>query len=298
MLTFHPLSFHDKYRIDKYSAEENSRSADFNFGNIFLWDSRYKQLVSDYEGRLIILCCAYPHPIFPFPIGAGELAPAIEAMREYTKANSFPFVIRGLEYRHKIALESIYPGRFSFTEDRDYSDYLYSAEKLASLSGRHLHGKRNHIHRFTSEHSWYFSELHSFLFPECLTLLQEWDEQSNSLNSSLSGEQNAILRAFDNFDALGMLGGALFADGNLVAFTFGEKISSDTFDVHIEKAHAKTEGAYTVINQEFSKLVLSKYPEIAYINREDDMGLENLRKSKQSYYPDLMVVKYTAIWRE
>ena len=297
MLTFHPLSLKDKARIDRFSSEEDSRSADFNFGNMFLWDVRYRQWVSDWEGRLVMLCCAYEHPVFPFPIGAGPLQPAIEAMREYAQANAFPFVIRGLEEHHKAALESLYPGSFSFSEDRDYSDYLYSSEKLAELSGRRLHGKRNHIHRFTAEHDWAFRELEPELFPACITLLNEWEARAGTADSIADGEPDAIRRAFEHYDALGLMGGVLFADGQPVAFTFGEKISSDTFDVHIEKARADLNGAYTMVNREYVKLIRTRYPEIAYINREDDMGLENLRRSKLSYSPDMLLMKYTALWR-
>lgn len=298
MLTFHPLSLDDQTRIVRFSAEEDSRSADFNFGNMFLWDGRYRQWVSDWEDRLVVLCCAYEHPVFPFPIGSGPLRPAVETMRDYARSNGFPLVIRGLEEHHRTALEALYPGSFSYTEDRDFSDYLYTAEKLAELSGRRLHGKRNHIHRFTSEHEWEFCELEPGLFPDCMALLRDWEERAGSAGSVADGEPDAIRRAFEHYAVLGLLGGILFADGQPAAFTFGERISSDTFDVHIEKANADLNGAYTMVNREFVKLIRSRYPEIVYINREDDMGLENLRKSKLSYGPDLMVIKYTAVWRD
>ena len=297
MLTFHPLSLRDQSFISRYSAEENSRSADFNFGNMFLWDSRYRQLVSDYEGRLVMLCCAYEHPVFPFPIGAGELAPAIDAMQEYADSEGFPLVIRGLEPQHRAALETLCPDGFDYTEDRDYCDYLYTAEKLIALSGRHLHGKRNHIHRFTAEHDWDFRVLEPSMFPACLALLDAWEAQAGAADSIADGEPDAIKRAFDHYDRLGLLGGALFADGELAAFTLGEKISTDTFDVHIEKARSDIDGAYTMVNREFVKLIREHYPEIDYVNREDDMGLDNLRKSKMSYCPDAFVTKYTAVRR-
>ena len=114
----------------------------------------------------------------------------------------------------------------------------------------------------------------------------------------MDGEHAAIARAFEHYDALDLLGGALFAEGELVGFTVGEKISADTFDVHFEKARADLNGAYPTVNREFVKLVRERYPEIAYINREDDMGLENLRKSKESYDPDILLRKFTVRWRE
>ena len=136
------------------------------------------------------------------------------------------------------------------------------------------------------------------MFPDCMKLLRDWEARAGGADSVADGEPDAIRRAFEHYDALGLLGGVLYADGEAVAFTFGERTSSDTFDVHIEKARTDPDGAYTMVNREFVKLIRSRFPEIVYINREDDMGLENLRKSKLSYGPDLMVMKYTAMWRD
>jgi len=298
MLTFHPLSLRDKPWIDRHVAEEASRSADFNFGNMFLWDGRYKQMVADCDHHLITICCAYEHPVFPFPIGSGDLAPAITEMREFAAANGFPLVIRGLEERHVALMEQRYPGQFVLTEDRDFADYIYDADKLISLAGKKLHGKRNHCNRFEAEHDWSFVPLTPELFPACLALLARWADSSESDAAGIEGEHAAILRALEHFDTLALLGGALFAEGELVGFSIGEQISPDTFDVHFEKARADINGAYPMVNREFVKLIRARCPEINYVNREDDMGLENLRRSKQSYYPDILLRKFTATWKE
>ena len=299
MLTFHSLSLADKPLIDRCVMEENSRSADFNFGNMFLWDDRYRQMVTDSDHRLIALCNSVEQPIFPFPIGSGELAPVIEEMQEYAMLHGFPFVLRGLEEHHAASLDCLFPGKFVFTEDRDYEDYLYSAEKLITLSGKRLHGKRNHCNRFEAEHDWSFRALTPADFPACISLLDRWAaEEAPELAASIEGEHTAILRAFKHYEALGLLGGALFAEGELVAFAIGELISADTFDVHFEKARADLNGAYPMINREFVKLICKTYPNMNYVNREDDMGLENLRRSKESYSPDLLLRKFTARWKE
>lgn len=296
MLSFHPLTLADKPWIDKHVMEENSRSADFNFGNMYLWDGKYRQMVADFDHRLVILACAGGTPIYPFPIGGGDIYPVIGEMRDHAAAGGFPFVIRGLERDDVATLEALFPGCFAFTADRDYFDYLYSAEKLASLSGRKLHGKRNHIHRFEEEHEWEFRPLTSALFPDCMALLHRWADGMEA-DEHVAAERRAILRAFESFQVLGLMGGALFAEGSLIAFTIGEKISSDTFDVHFEKAEAGIQGAYPMINREFVRYIRSRLPEIAYINREDDMGLDDLRQSKLSYYPDILLEKFSARWQ-
>lgn len=297
MLSFHPLSIEDKPWVDKHVFESGSRSADFNFGSMFMWDGRYRQQVCDFGGRLIVLAQAHDTPIFPFPVGSGALAPAVEAMGGYAFANAFPFVIRGVEESGRAELERLFPGRFDFTEDREFEDYIYSAEKLSTLSGKKLHAKRNFINRFNDEHEWRFCPLEKRHFPACLALLEKWSCGEPAASAgSIDGEHAAILRGLTHYDELGLLGGALFAEGEMIAFTIGERIAADTVDVHFEKAESEINGAYAMINREFVKLLLQEYPDIKYINREDDMGLDNLRQAKLSYHPEYILRKFTARW--
>ena len=299
MLTFLPLSLTDKPKIKLAAAAENTRSADYCFGNMFLWDETYQQMLAASGQRLVILCCSHEYPEFLFPIGSGDLAPVIEEMREYAMLCGFPLVIHGLEERHAATLDCIFPGRFLFTENREYADYIYRADKLISLNGKHLHGKRNHCNRFESEHDWSFRALTAADEPACISLLEHWAaEETQEGSGCINGERAAILRAFEYYDALGLLGGALFAEGELVAFAIGEPISSDTFDVHFEKARADINGAYPMINREFVRLICTARPNIRYANREDDIGLDNLRRSKESYSPDILLRKFTARWKE
>ena len=114
MLTFHPLGIEDKTWINERVFASGTRSADYSFGSMYMWDGRYRQLVCDFGGRLVALAHAHGSPIYPFPVGSGELAPVIEAMREYAVANGFQFVIRGVEEGGRAELEKRFPGRFSF----------------------------------------------------------------------------------------------------------------------------------------------------------------------------------------
>ncbi len=296
MLTFHPIGIGDKDWIDKRVFASGTRSADYSFGSMFMWDGRYRQLVCDFGGRVITLAHAHGAPIYPFPVGTGELEGVIGAMREYAQANGFPFVIRGVEESGLAELERLFPGKFTFTEDREYADYIYSAEKLDSLSGKKLHAKRNYVNRFCAEREWSFRELGKEDFPECLSLLRRWRAGEQEYDDDVSGEHAAIMRGLEYYDALGLVGGALFVGGEMAAFTVGERISADTADVHFEKAVAEIDGAYPMVNREFVRLLRGRWPELEYINREDDMGLENLRRSKLSYHPEYLLRKFTAVW--
>lgn len=295
MLTFHKLTLADKERFDAWAREENSRSADFNFGTMFLWNAAFPRLAADAPYHLVLLRAEDRPPAFLWPIGNSDKAAVIGAAREYALANGFPLVFLGLEERHVSALEALMPGAFEITEERDWADYVYEAEKLATLAGKHLHGKRNHITHFLAEHDdWRFAPLAPEMFDECRELLEGWTEHAHTDQGLPDAERAAIALAMDNFDALGLLGGALFADGRLVGFTIGQRISDDTLQVRFEKARGDIDGAYPLVNREFVRLVLERYPDIRYVNREDDMGLENLRKSKESYYPAFLIRKFAA----
>jgi len=294
MLEFKPVELSDKPQVDSAMWAENSRSADFNFANIYMWDKTYKQCVSHSHNRTFIKAQYSESPFFVYPIGSGDLKSALEELYDYAEKNSFPFCLRGITQEHIQHLEAVCPGKFSFREDRAYFDYIYSAEKLASLSGKKLHSKRNHINRFIESNDWSFEPLSTELVPECMALLAGWEATfPDPHDVDLLAEHAAIYRAFKNFEYLQLEGGVLRSAGKLIAFTIGEKISSDTYNIHFEKAHADIQGSYPMINREFARYILDIHPEIKYINREDDMGKENLRKAKLSYYPEFLLEKYT-----
>ena len=178
-----------------------------------------------------------------------------------------------------------------------WADYIYEAERLATYAGKALHGKKNHCNRFEAEHAWEFVPLTRENIPACLEMLEAWTkDNAERLDDSIVYEHEAIERAFTHFEALGLEGGVLYADGKLVGFSFGEMTSEDTFDTHVEKADAAMNGAYPMVCRELTRMMCEKHPELKYINREDDMGLEPLRISKLSYKPVYLLKKYMASW--
>ncbi len=299
MLELKPVEITDKAWVDPIVFAEDSLSADYNFGSMFLWDPSYNQHIGRMGGRLIVKpTYGEPH-FFAYPIGTGDLAPVIEAMKTDAGESGFPFILRGVAKEHIAQLEEVFPGCFEYSSSRNFFDYIYPAEKLATLSGKKLHGKRNHINRFVEENDWSYRALTRSMESECMDMLSDWENANEDQREAGANEERvAIERAFEYYDELGLEGGALYSGGKLIAFTIGEKISSTGFDVHFEKAYSEIEGAYPMICREFVRQVITDHPEIKYINREDDMGKENLRKAKQSFYPEFLVEKYTAVWKE
>ena len=296
MFELHPVTLKDKAWIDPIVLAENSPSADYNFGNIFLWDETYKQQVGRLDGRLIVLPSYEPQPFFAWPVGSGALPPVLAEMRAFSRAQGFPFVLRGVTADHLPLVRALYGDSCTVEPERDLWDYLYAAEKLDTLSGKHLHAKRNHINRFEQENAWRFTPLRPEDIPACRWMLDKWMETSIEDDSGgLRDEYLAIQRAFTYFGPLGLDGGVLWVDGEPVAFSIGEMAAADTFDAHFEKAYAHINGAYPMINREFVRYVRSIHPQVRWINREDDTGRPSLRQSKLSYHPDGMVEKYKVV---
>ena len=297
MIDFKPIELSDKAWIDEYVRVEDSRSADFNFANMYMWDATYKQFVAEAEGCLVTRLDYLEQPFFAFPIGGGDKKRAMERLHRYAIEQGFPFCVDGVTAEHKALMESVFPGRLHFQACREWFDYVYLAEKLATLSGKKLHAKRNHINRFLEEYGddWRYVPLTPALLPECRAMLADWTRahlEAGGDPVGLESEGLALQRAFEHFEYLGLEGGALYIGERMIAFTIGEKISSDTCNVHFEKADAAVQGAYPMINREFVRQVLRTHPEIVYINREDDSAEEGLRKAKLSYDPAFLLEKY------
>ena len=204
----------------------------------------------------------------------------------------------GVTCNRKEELEALYPGQFRFTENRASFDYLYDINRLADLGGKKLQSKRNHCNRFQQDHpDWSVEVVTAENLQRCRDMAEVWYEQYDGETSEEHDfriEKIALGRAFDDYEALGMEGLMLLADGAVAAFTMGNRIQADTFDVNFEKAFAGINGAYPMINREFARYIREKHPDVVYLNREDDMGLPGLRKAKESYHPDILLCKATA----
>lgn len=295
MIEFHELTLSDGDLYRSIQFSENTRSADFGFGNLYMWDKRYKQLLCPFGGRMLTKLKYESLPFFAFPIGAGPLRPAILAMKEYADRHGFPLRLNGITEKNYELMQKEFPGEFLYCEEERFFDYIYSIESLATLSGKKLHGKKNHCNRFEAENNWEFVPLTAELIPQCAAMLDRWtEENATRLQDGISDEHEAIMRGFEHFDALRLEGGVLRVDGSVAGFTVGEVISEDTVDVHFEKAFTDINGSYTMVCREFARMIMAKHPNIKYLNREDDMGNEALRKSKESYRPEYLLKKYSA----
>ncbi len=293
MIPFHPLSLTDKADIQATVYDTDCRNCDLNFMNLWGWRFLYDTEVTLYKGWLLFRFKAGGETVYMPPVGKGNCSDILQELIADAEAAEHPLVMLGACKNSLAKLEEAIPGSFTATADRNYSDYIYLRERLATLSGKKLQPKRNHANRFEKAHPDYvFAPLTPADFDECLHLEAEWSrlKPDEALQRSYSYERKAIGRVFENWDALGGMGGTLRIGGRLVAFTYGAPINYDTFDVCVEKADANVEGAYAVINRDFARHIPPQY---VYLNREEDLGIDGLRQAKLSYQPEVILDKYT-----
>ena len=210
---------------------------------------------------------------------------------EHCKENGEIFQLHNITREDFTRLEDLYPGRFEIKYDRNYADYVYETEKLAKLSGKKYHSKKNHVNKFMSLYEdWAYEPITKDNVEECFQMILEWRHENGcdgdeEKNAEICVAQNALRL----YDELGFRGGALRVNGKIAACTIGEPGNKkDTMIVHIEKALTEVQGAYTVINQQFA---LHEGAAYRYLNREEDLGEDGLRQAKMSYKPVFLIEK-------
>jgi len=283
----------DKPWVDQLLSYSGYRGAEHAFGTAYIWTHAYGIRWTRIEDFLIVR----GKKSFSFPAGRGDLEEMLHRLRDWSEAEEVPLIFHGITEHTMPILEETFPGYFDFQPRRDSSDYIYLAENLIQLSGKKFHSKRNHISKFSRENDWRYEDITEDNLGECLELGRIWCAEKSGGECSIKNNPEfcALSRAFDQYFALGFEGGLIRAEGKAVAFTCGERLTGDTFVIHFEKALPGYEGAYPVINNQFAKNRLSAYQ---YINREEDLGIEGLRKAKLSYHPDLLLNKYLAVPKE
>lgn len=292
MYTFKDIELSDREIITSYTIPTNRRNCDLSFSNLCSWRFLYDTQFAIIEDLLVFKFWASGELAYMMPVGEGNVKKVIRILIEDAKKEGQPFVMLGVCEEMKKKLDEIAPGKFNFVSNRDYSDYLYERTDLATLKGKKFQSKRNFVNRFKKNFKYEYKPITLGRIDECLELEAKWCIVNDcNKHDGTENERKALTYALKNFKELGLTGGILYADGEIVAFTFGMPINYDTFGVHVEKADTQIEGAYAMINREFAKQIPEQFK---YINREEDLGIEGLRKAKLSYQPSIILNKYMA----
>ena len=258
MISFKDIELQDKELITSYTQNSPRRNCDLSFSNLCSWRFLYNTKFAIMDGFLLLKFWANDELVYMMPIGNGDLTKVLDALVEDAHREGEPFCLLGICSGMCSELEAFMPGKFQFTADRDYADYNYE-----------------------------YTPITPDRIQECLDLEAEWCKANNcDQHEGTGNERRALVYALHNFEELGLTGGILHVDGKIAAFTFGMPINQDTFGVHVEKADTSIDGAYAMINYEFANHIPEQY---VYLNREEDLGIEGLRKAKLSYQPAIIL---------
>lgn len=313
MIEYKSIGFEDLDIFRPHLRWEDVQGCEWSCVNLLTWN-RFGLEYAIVKGYLVLRFIydgQYTHtmPLPPAPEGVehprlsesgdGCLECVIRALRDECFAHHQPFSITNLNQRNIDFLERTFPGEFQFSEPLvERYDYICLRERILSLEGKEMRPKRQHLYqfpRFYPNHE--YRPLEPSLFPECLQLLQQWTENAEALghiqgNDSKVIERESISNVFDHWQEFGAIGGALFVDGKMAAFTYGVPINGNTFDLCVEKADIAYKGIYTVVRHEFMQQIPEQF---TYINLEEDMGLPGLRRAKSSYHPAYQIQKDRAV---
>ena len=291
MLEFREIRIEDRDRAKKLLSLSGYRGCEYTFGNNFIWSEPFNIEVAFYKDFYIVSS----EGEFFYPSGMGDFKEIVEELRNYSRSQGRRLCFgsspkSGMEY-----LKETYGDGVEIYSNPDFFDYCYNYDDLSTLVGKKYHSKRIFIYRFI-QNDWSYEDISEENLKECETVLEKWKEENfGSGDPSLEQELAACKKGLEYFGELGFIGGLLKVEGKPVAFTFGEGINGDTFDVHVEKALSDYDGTYPMINREFVSRCCSDYK---YINREEDVGEENLRKAKLSYHPAFMEEKFRIIFKD
>ena len=293
MIDFQKIDLANPEQYQQILRTCGERGCEYSLTNLYMWG---RQKVALIHGCLALFSQFQRKSVYPFPVGNGDVGAVLDAIIHDSRVRGLQCRLTSMTAADCAMLEERYPGKFFFHPDRDGSDYIYDIEKLATLPGRQYQKKRNHLNRFRQEHpDCKAVEIDENLLSAVKAMVEQWYDNRKAADpqADLHMEQVALRRAFEKWTELDLEGMVLLENGKILAMTAGSPLNNTTFDVHFEKA-LEEDGAYAAINQAFAAHLHGKYPDLRWLNREDDLGLPGLRKAKLSYYPDHLVIKFWA----
>ena len=293
MLHFKPVTLASLPEINYYFQHQNYRTCDFTIGGLFMWASYFQYEYAVYKDTLFIKGLSEMNlsdTAFSIPTGKLPMEESVTCLVDFCKEVGIKLILSAVPEQIIDALQSKFP--VTCTKLENWSDYLYEIQALASLSGKLYNKKRNHINKFRQLYSGYsYSEITHSNLPEVISFFREYNSQNIKDNPIFLQEAmmtDFVLNHYSDFD---FIGACLKIDHRVAGFIIGE-VLHDTLYIHINKAERNYDGIYELMNQAFVVGALNNNPVLKYVNKEEDVGDEGLRKSKLSYHPLALLTKY------
>jgi len=283
MLDFKLFTFDMVDSVKPFFDKINTYCYEYNLSYLLLWREVEDIHIAIDEEDLFIQQRASHSFLLPL---SDNIPKAIGKLENHCKESGIPFYLKSVPAE---AISSL-PEDLIKERDRDLDDYLYTFERLSGLRGKHLQAKRNHISQFEKAYEYTVELLSKESERECLGMDDYWSSLHKMYSQEVNEERMAIVNAFKYWDILDLKGLAIRIDGKIAAFTIGEVVRDGREAiVHFEKGNIDYMGIYSAINNLFVKQCLEG---VTYINRQEDVGIEGLRKSKLSYHPEAMAEKW------
>ena len=283
------ITIDQKELFNSYFEKDKRLSQEICFSNLYMWKTGYNMKYDIVDGFLIIFAGYDPiGEYFHFPIGEGDKRKVILKLDEYMVEKYGSYSIRKLLKSDVEELEKLLPGLFETEENREFFDYVYRVEDLIKLKGKKYHSKKNHLNTFKNTYNYTYHRVTGENIRMCEECASKWILERN--HDPDMEEYIAAKTMFEKFFELGLKGAFLTVDNEIVALTVGED-NFGTVIIHVEKANPAVKGAYAAINQMFLE---NEFSTLKYVNREEDLGIEGLRKAKLSYNPEILLEKITA----
>lgn len=290
-LRFYPFDRTAALIATRYFSARADRFCDRTVGVNYMWRTPFDGTYAITDDCLILKVDYGVKGIhFTYPVG-GDSAAALTVLEDYCRENGLPLQFAAVSDEEIEALKARYP-HIAVSANRDFFDYLYHYDDLATFAGRRYSAQRNHINRFVKQWpDWAYRPLTREDVPAAQVFLREWIERKRAVGPLSRSEEIEARGCADLLEVMhdfGMSGGMITVDGNIVAFSIGE-VLGDTLYVHCEKGDTRFPGVYQMIVREFAAHNTS--PALRYINREDDSGDAGLRQSKLAYRPCALLEK-------
>jgi hypothetical protein len=290
MDSFKPVVLENRTRINNcLRVFPENETSEYTFTNLFIWSNA--DCIEWMEGDGFMLLRTRGRYMMAFARRDG-LAAALDTAIAVSAAAGESFSMHSLPLWYCELLRELMPGRFEFAREPHLDDYVYNTKDLIELAGKKYHGKRNHINHLMSEYGerCVYTAYEQSMADACMRVYDSWLSVHDN-PTAFSGERDSVRRALYNAQALELSGGVVMLDGVPRAFSLGERLTADMAVIHIEKASPEIPELFSLINREFAQT----FADMAWINREEDMGDEGLKRAKHSYRPARMIEKYCAV---
>lgn len=286
------LKLDDYSIIQPYLDKANYEGYNSNFITMMMWNHEYHIQYEIHEHFLIMLHNYKGTRFWSMPFTSEEYyGEAIDYMIQYSQKHHFDFIIDCAIEDFVKKIETKYKNTLLFERTPYNDDYIYNRHMLETLSGKKMQKRRNHYNSFIKNYPDYIYrdldiENDFDLILDCLT---RWENNKEALSESMTSEIYGIMYLLSSKHKLDFEVGGIFINGIMEAFIIASRLNHSTIQIHVEKANKDIRGLYPAILKE---MLEHHFPDELYINREEDMGLENLRKSKLSLHPIKMIHKY------